>query len=172
MPESLDDIIQFLLENVTWVIFAIFMLSGLFGRSGGKKTSSTDPVEPAPREWNTDNRPLAERMAEHFGVPLEEIQGRPPAETRPQPPARQREQRYASEGRRSPSTGSSQDDYPDLFSGQTVWDEEPADDGYSHKNTAWGFDESEWGSTFEKNDSQWGGTFPEKKSSEPRIEVT
>lgn len=171
MPESLDRIINIALENVTWIIFAIFMLSGLFGRSGGKKTASSDPIEPVPREKAADHRPLAERMAEHFGIPLEEIQGKPASNPSPQQP-RQGGQRYTSQGRRSTSIGGTQDQYPELFGGgKSIWDDEPADDGWGSNNQQWGFDSTEWGSTFEKNEEQWGGGFAEKKDSTPRIEI-
>lgn len=178
MPESLERIISIILENVTWVIFAIFMLSGLFSRSGGKKTTSSDPIQPVPREKNTDNRPLAERMAEHFGIPLEDVQGTGGSQ-QAQTQQRPRQQNTA-RGRRSTTIGNTQDNYPELYgngSGKSIWDEEPADDrwGSSQKwgssNQQWGFDETEWGSTFEKNDEQWGGGFAEKKDSTPRIEI-
>lgn len=172
MPDSFERIISFALENVTWIIFALFMLSGLFSKSGGKKTSASDPIQPAPREKNTDNRPLAERMAEHFGIPLEDVQGTAEAD-QPQPRKSSRPQ-----GRRSTTIGNAREAYPDLYGGgASLWEDEPADDRWGSdqkwgsRDQQWGFDETEWGSTFEKNEDQWGGGFAEKKDSTPRIEI-
>ena len=150
----MDRLIELILENITWVIFGLFMLSGLFTKSGGKKTTSTDSLgrqEPA-----QESRPLGERMAEHFGIPLEELQGRPKPQQPPQ-------------GRRSTTTGNVQNNYPELFGGPGMFDERGGDP-FRKDATQWGFDETEWGSTFEKNEEQWGSTFPDRKSSEPRIE--
>lgn len=182
MPESLNRIFQLVLDNISWIIFGIFMLSGFFSKSGGKKTSSTDPVQTAPRASNPDERPLVERMAEHFGIPLEELQGTPGQNPKPQPAGQAqaapqsafeeqpREERYASDSKHT-SLFDNQEEFPDPFSGKTIWDEKPADDGYTHDDSKWGFDDSEWGGSFAGNSSQWGHTFPEKKDSEPRVEV-
>jgi hypothetical protein len=150
----MEQITDFILSNITWVIFAIFMLSGLFGRSGNKKEPTADTGRR--QATGQDTRPLAERMAEHLGIPLEEMQGQP----RQQPPA---------QGRRSTTTGNVQDNYPELFGGKGMFADR-SDDPFRKDATKWGFDETEWGSTFEKNEEQWGGGFPDGKSSEPRIE--
>lgn len=160
--EQLTDIFQriidFVLGNIGIVIFAIFLLTGLLGRGDrNKEQKSTPPQEqrnqPAGQQ---DNRPLAERLAEYFGVEIPEDQ--PQRDTK-QPT-------YASEGRRSTVRRSVQDQYPELFGGSGMFDRssERQDD------TKWGFDDTEWGSTFEKSEEQWGNTFPDRKSSEPRIE--
>jgi hypothetical protein len=62
-----------------------------------------------------------------------------------------------------------QDNYPELFGGKGLFADR-SDDPFRKDATKWGFDETEWGSTFEKNEEQWGGGFPDRKSSEPRIE--
>lgn len=151
----MDRIIDLVLGNITWVIFALFVLSGLFGKSGGKKVTGEEAAQK--QQTSQDNRPLAERMAEHFGIPLEELQG----QSRPQ--------QQPNQGRRSTTTGNVQSQYPELFGGSSMF-KERGDDPFKKDSTKWGFDETEWGSTFEKNEEQWGGGFPERKSSEPRIE--
>lgn len=161
----MENVIDIVLDNITWVIFGIFMLSGLFGRSGGKKPTSS---ETAPQEMRTsapDNRPLAERMVERFGIDLEELQGTPQSQPQPNP----RAEKYASQGRRSTTIRNVQGQYPELFGGSGLFEDRPRD-GFARDETKWGFDETEWGSTFEKNETQWGGGFPDRKNSEPRIE--
>lgn len=152
---TMERIVDFILSNITWVIFALFMLSGLFGKSGSKKDPTADTGKR--QATGQDNRPLAERMAERFGIPLEEMQGQPREQQPPQ-------------GRRSTITGNVQDNYPELFGGKGMFADR-GDDPFRKDATKWGFDETEWGSTFEKNEQQWGGGFPDRKSSEPRIEL-
>ena len=108
---------------------------------------------------------LAERLAEAFGVEIPEEQGQP--QRRPQMQSQQsREGRYASEGRRSTVRRNVQEEYPQLFGGPSIFEE----DAQADESPRWGFDETEWGTTFERNEEQWGSTFPDRKSSEPRIE--
>lgn len=158
----LESILDFVLGNIGIVIFALFLLSGLIGRGKGKEGESPAPsqreVDTATREH--DDRPLAERLAEYFGVEI-------PDEQQPQPQPQQRQQpNYSSEGRRSTTRRNVQDQYPELFGVSSMFDQSAEDD----QPTKWGFDETEWGSTFVKNDEQWGNTFPDRKDSEPRIE--
>lgn len=161
----LDSILDFVLGNIGIVIFAIFLLSGLIGRGRGQEGQSQAPSQ---RKVDTqtsepDNRPLAERMAEYFGVEIPEEQqqrqSQPQQAQRPQPT-------YASEGRRSTTRRNVQDQYPELFGGTGMFDRSAED----LDEPKWGFDETEWGSTFVRNDEQWGNTFPDRKDSEPRIE--
>lgn len=158
----LESILDFVLGNIGIVIFALFLLSGLIGRNRGQEGESHSPtqreVDTATREQ--DDRPLAERLAEYFGVEVPEEQGQ--SQTRPQ----SQQPNYRSEGRRSTTRRNVQDQYPELFGGPSLFDRSSEDE----QETKWGFDETEWGSTFEKNDEQWGNTFPDRKDSEPRIE--
>ncbi len=168
MPEFVERITDFILRNITLVIFLVFALSGLFGRSGKKKPAPGETTaRPAsgskPPAGAPDNRPLAERLADYFGVDLEEMQGKPAQ----QPPAAPG--KYASQGRRSTTTGNVQDQYPELFGGASLFEDRKYD-GFDREGTKWGFDDAEWGSTFEKNEQQWGGAFSDRKNSEPRIE--
>ena len=125
MPEFLERIADLILGNITLVIFLVFALSGLFGRSGNKKkpgdATTRQPSQGKPPAGAPDNRPLAERMAEYFGVDLEEMQGKPA----PQPPATQG--KYASQGRRSTTTGNVQDQYPELFGGSGLFEDRKYD---------------------------------------------
>lgn len=159
--EIFDTIINFVLGNIGIVIFAVFLLSGLIGRGNRNKEESAAPAErraqPAPEH---DDRPLAERLAEYFGVEV------PDGQPQGRPPAQQAGQRYSSEGRRSTTRRNVQDQYPELFGGSSIFDRT----GEDAEPTKWGFDETEWGSTFVRNDEQWGKTFPDHKDSEPRIE--
>lgn len=154
-------IIDFILDNISFVIFLAFILFGLISRGEKKDAPQTAPgKQPTKNPVEPDGRPLAERMAEYFGIDLHEGEpAAPPKSPRPQ-------SQYASDGRRSPNQRSVQDEYGDLFGGGSMFSRE-AD---SESETKWGFDETEWGSTFVRNDEQWGGTFPDKKSSEPVVE--
>jgi hypothetical protein len=157
LSDIFDSIINFVLGNIGIVIFALFLLSGLIGRGNRRDQNPNQPQEQRTRPTGQpDNRPLAERMAEYLGaeVPDEE------------PRRDSRRQTYGSEGRRSPVSRNVQSQYPELFGGAGMFDRR-AD---REEDTRWGFDESEWGSTFVKNDEQWGHTFPDRKDSEPRIE--
>lgn len=159
----LEDIIDFVLGNIGIVVFALFLLSGLIGGRGKKPEGQSDAPSQRRVDSETapvDNRPLAERMAEYFGVEIldEHRQGQP--QTQP------RQQQSTSEGRRSTVRRNVQESYPQLFGGGSMFERSEED----QQETQWGFDETEWGSTFEKSEEQWGNTFPDRKSSEPRIE--
>lgn len=163
MADQIDQLKDFLLNNITWLIFLVFMLSGLF-TSGKKKESEqgqsrreAQPRRDQPQRQGraADNRPFAERMAEAFGMQelMDEVR---------------REQQNQQRGRRSTTTGNVQDNYPELFGGSSMFQDR--DQEWGMGKTKWGFDETEWGTTFEKNDEEWGSAFGERKSSEPRIE--
>ncbi len=158
----MERITDFILDNISFVIFIAFLLFGLISR-GDKKEAQRDAPETRPTKnpVEPDGRPLVERMAEYFGVDLHE--GEKPAPEKSIKPS----STYASDGRRSSHQRSAQEEYADLFGGGSLFsrsdDERKAD-------TKWGFDETEWGSTFVKNEEQWGHSFPEKKSSEPVVE--
>lgn len=152
MTDILNRILDFVLGNIGIVIFAVFLLSGLFSR--GDKNKDAGQGKQAKPAASQDNRPLAERMAEYFGV---DLSGEDAAGKDTPAPAQQ--------GRRSTTTRNVQQQYPELFGGPGMF----ASDS-SAERTKWGFDETEWGSTFERNEEQWGNTFPDRKSSEPRIE--
>lgn len=152
MSDIINRILDFVLGNVGIVIFAVFLISGLFSRAD-KAKEAEQRTQPKPAA-SQDNRPLAERMAEYFGVDLSGDES--PARETPAP---------APQGRRSTTTRNVQQQYPELFGGPGMF----ASDSTSER-TKWGFDETEWGSTFERNEEQWGNTFPDRKSSEPRIE--
>lgn len=162
MTDILDRLMDFVLGNIGIVIFAVFLLSGLIGRGDKNK-------KPAPSQTTTDrpatasdDRPLAERLAEYFGLELNDEH-----QSTQTPSPEQKKPTFASEGRRSTTTRNIQDQYPELYGGSGMFtrsNEEPAE------KTQWGFDENEWGSTFEKSEEQWGKTFPDQKSSEPLIE--
>ena len=181
LTELLEPVIDFVLGNIGLVVFAIFLLSGLIGRGDKKKEqgeSAPAPERRARPEGDVDDRPLAERLAEAFGVEIPEDQRSPQpqqsTQSRPQP----QEQRYGSEGRRSTVRRNVQDEYPQLFGGPGVFDQDAQDE----EAPRWGFDETEWGTTFDRNDDQWGSehkwrsddqwgnSFPDRKSSEPRID--
>lgn len=158
----LERITNFILDNISFVIFIAFLLFGLISRGDKKEAKEATPQhKPNTNPAEPDGRPLAERMAEYFGIDLHEgeEQAPPPVSTaKPQ-------STYASDGRRSPHQPSVQDQYGDLFGGSSLFAKSNRD-----ADTKWGFDETEWGSTFVKNDEQWGNSFPEKKSSEPVVE--
>lgn len=162
LRDLFQPIIDFVLGNIGIVIFGLFLLSGLIGRGGDKNKEQQQPARPQQQRTSAgqqqDNRPLAERLAEYMGVEIPEEQ-QPRRESAPP--------QYASEGRRSTSQRNVQANYPELFGGTSLFDRSAEDD----EGTKWGFDETEWGSTFVKNDDQWGNTFPDRKSSEPRIEM-
>lgn len=168
LSDQLDQIIDFVLGNIGIVVFAIFILTGFLGRGDKKKQgdSAPAPQQSTRQESETDDRPLAERLAEAFGVEI------PQEQTRPQQTSQSQEGRYASEGRRSTVRRNVQQEYPQLFGGSGMFKK----DAEQEATSQWGFNETEWGSTFEKNDEQWGSadqwgnTFPDRKSSEPRIE--
>lgn len=179
VSEILEPVIDFVLGNIGIVVFAIFLLSGFIGRGDKKKEQGESSPAPERRtrpEGEVDDRPLAERLAEAFGVEIPEDQRSPRPQTQPRP--QQQEQRYASEGRRSTARRSVQEEYPQLFGGSSLFDQ----DAQREESSQWGFDETEWGTTFDRNDDQWGSdhqwgnddqwgnTFPERKSSEPRID--
>lgn len=159
MIERITDLI---LGNISFVIFIAFLLFGLISR-GDKKDAKRDTAESRPTQnpAEPDGRPLAERMAEYFGIDLHEGE-KPVPEKKAKP-----QSTYASDGRRSPNQSSVQEQYGDLFGGGSLFARDDSDSG---ANAKWGFDETEWGSTFVKNDEQWGNSFPEKKSSEPVVE--
>lgn len=172
LSELFQPIIDFVLGNIGIVVFAIFVLSGFLGRGDKKKDpqeTSQAPQRPVRQEGEADDRPLAERLAEAFGVEIPEEQARPQPQTQPQ---QTRDERYGSEGRRSTVRRNVQEEYPQLFGGPSMFDR----DRQEAEDSSWGFDETEWGTTFERNEeqwgsaNQWGNTFPERKSSEPRIE--
>lgn len=162
----MQELLDLILDNIGIVVFVLFMLFGVFGRNSEKPDDSTSsrPAQPQRQQSQDpsepDGRSLAERMAEHFGVEIPELQEHQAQQTQ------QREQARRREGRRSTTTrsGNVQDNYPELFGGSSIFDSQ------NEEPTKWGFDETEWGSTFEKNDEQWGNSFPERKNSEPRIE--
>lgn len=158
LSDIFERILDFVLGNIGIVIFSIFILSGFLGRGKGKEGESTSPSQ---RRVDTstsehDDRPLAERLAEYFGVEIPEEQ---PQSQRPEP-------KYSSEGRRSTTKRNVQQQYPELFGGAGLFDRSTG----GSREQQWGFDETEWGSTFEKNDEQWGSSFGDRKDSEPRIE--
>lgn len=159
--ELFENIVEFVLGNIGIVIFAIFLLSGLIGR--GNKDKSEQPETAGTGRPQTDaghdDRPLAERLAEYFGVEV-------PDEAQSQPQPRQQNTEPARQGRRSTTSRNVQEEYPTLFGGKSMFESERD----SREEQQWGFDETEWGSTFAKSEEQWGNTFPERKSSEPRIE--
>lgn len=164
LQELFQPIIDFILGNIGIVIFALFLLSGLFGRGDRKKEqreSSPTPQRQARPEGEVDDRPLAERLAEAFGVEVPEEQARPQ-----QQQSQSRDGRYSSEGRRSTVRRNVQQEYPQLFGGPGIFDNRDEEEDAPK----WGFDETEWGTTFERSEEQWGNTFPDRKSSEPRIE--
>lgn len=158
LSQLFENIINFVLGNIGIVIFAVFLLSGFIGR--GNKDKAENPEtrqQPAShREAEHDDRPLAERLAEYFGVEV-------PEEANPQP---QQQQATSAQGRRSTTTRNVQQEYPTLFGGSSMFESQQDSDGEQQ----WGFDETEWGSTFARSEEQWGNTFPERKSSEPVIE--
>lgn len=161
MTDIINRIIDFALGNIGILVFGIFLLSGLFGR--GKKNPDQPQTTTRQSTTSADERPLAERLAEYFGVEMTDSPEAPTSQqsaNKPQPT-------YASEGRRSTTTRNIQDSYPELYGGSGMFTR--SSDGPAEK-TSWGFDENEWGSTFQKSEEQWGNTFPDKKSSEPRIE--
>ena len=159
LTNILESILDFVLGNIGIVIFAAFLLSGLIGRGNKNedRESTQSPGKSSQPAQEVDNRPLAERLAEYFGVEMPEGQS--------QPQSQQPEPKYSSEGRRSTVRRNVQDNYPELFGGSSMFD-----DSAQGERTQWGFDETEWGSTFERNEEQWGNSFPERKDSEPRIE--
>ena len=162
--EQFSDIFQrildFVLGNIGIVIFSLFILSGFLRRGQGKEgesnSQSQQRVDTATSEH--DDRPLAERLAEYFGVEIPEDQAQSQSQ-RPEP-------KYSSEGRRSTTKRNVQQQYPELFGGPGLFDRSAEDS----REQQWGFDDTEWGSTFERNDEQWGSTFADRKDSEPRIE--
>lgn len=158
----LESILDFVLGNIGIVIFALFLLSGLIGRGRRQEGESDSPsqreVDTATREH--DDRPLAERLAEYFGVEI------PDDQQQPQQPQQSQQPAYRPEGRRSTIRRNVQDQYPELFGASEVFDRSAG----GEEEPKWGFDETEWGSTFVRNDEQWGNTFPDRKDSEPRIE--
>ena len=164
LSEIFQPIIDFVLGNIGIVIFALFLLSGLFGRGKGKQgeseSASQREVDTQSRPREHDDRPLAERMAEYFGVEI------PDEQQQPRRPVQTQEPSYASEGRRSTVRRNVQDQYPELFGGTGMFDRSAE----QIEEPKWGFDETEWGSTFVKNEEQWGNTFSDRKDSEPRIE--
>lgn len=149
MQEFVNRIIDFILGNLGLVIFLAFILSGLIGRREKSQHSAPQPKPTATHQEQT----MAERMAEYFGVDI-------PDGTHPGQPA-------GTTGRRSTTTGNVQDQYPELFAARDMYGSSTE---FGVGKTKWGFDETEWGSTFEKNEEQWGHTFPDQKSSEPVIE--
>lgn len=156
MADILQRLIDFVLGNVGLVVFVAFLLFGLLGRDS-KKNAPTSPTTNRPKSTQEhDDRPLAERLAEAFGVDLTQQQSAP--EQRPR-------SNYGSEGRRSTTQRNVQENYPQLFGGSSLFDSDK-----SGEKAKWGFEETEWGTTFEKNEEQWGGAFSDHKSSEPRIE--
>lgn len=175
MSDLLERIINAVLGNITWVVFAVFLLSGFLGK-GGKRDA--DQQESKPRQQarrhsgpQSGKRPFAERMAEALGME-EVVQEMRRAEENEQsaPRQQQRQQRrpvFASDARRGTTARSVQEQYPELFGGPSLFDDR--DDEFGGK-TKWGFDETEWGTTFEKNDEQWGSSFGDRRDSEPRIE--
>lgn len=162
-----EQITDFILGNIGLVVFAIFIISGFLGRGNKAKPNPAHQQQSANKEEARDDRPLAERLAEHFGVEIPEEYKQAQAEKQTATQAASPKPNYASEGRRSTTTRNVQQQYPDLFGGPGMFDS--SRDGVEER-TKFGFDETEWGSTFEKSEEQWGNTFPEKKSSEPRIE--
>lgn len=167
LQELFQPIIDFILGNIGILIFALFILSGLFGRGDKNKEqgeSSSPPQRQSRPEGEVDIRPLSERLAEAFGVEMPEEQARP--QQRQQQQAQSRDGRFGSEGRRSTVRRNVQQEYPQLFGGPGMFDNRDEEEDAPR----WGFDETEWGTTFERSEEQWGNTFPERKSSEPRIE--
>lgn len=160
MSDLIEQITDFVLGNIGLVVFALFLISGVIGRGNKPKEQPADQSQQRV-DTERDDRPLAERLAEHFGVELPEEY----REVKPAQQATKPKSAYASEGRRSTTTRNVQQQYPDLFSGSGMFDSSE-----SREKTKFGFDDTEWGSTFEKSEEQWGNTFSEKKSSEPRIE--
>lgn len=162
----IERLINLVLDNIGITIFLVFMVSGLLGRGDKKKAKPQDgPMQGMPKNpAEADGRPLAERMAEYFGV---EIPDQQPAE-KPQPAAKSKTT-YASDGRRSTSQRTVQEDYPDLFGGPGLFADK-RDGSAPESETKWGFDDAEWGSSFEKNEEEWGSAFADKKDSAPRVE--
>lgn len=161
MADIFDQLIDFVLGNIGIVVFAIFLLSGLIGRGDKNKKQSTTQTTSDRKATAQDERPLAERMAEYFGLEIDE-EHRPTQAPAPQ----QKKPLYASEGRRSTTMRNVQENYPELYGGSGLF----GSSSDAEEKTQWGFDESEWGSTFEKSEEQWGNTFPDRKSSEPVID--
>ncbi len=160
----IERILDIILGNIGLIVFVVFALLGVM-RRGEKEEQAAESKPSSMPETEQDHRPLAERLAEAFGVDLEEVTGKK-AEPSPPPPVTASRGGYASDGRRGPTSPSVQDEYPDLFGGGSVF----ADSGRREQPTKYGFDDTEWGSTFEKGENQWGGAFPDKKSSEPVVE--
>lgn len=174
LSEFFEPIIDFVLANLGIVIFAVFVLSGLLGRGDKSKDPQKEAQQESQRQQRprsqgeVDNRPLSERLAEAFGVEVPEQQSQPGQRSgeSAQPASMWREpRRQESEGRRSTTFGNVQDNYPDLFGGPSILDEEKR----FEETTRWGFDETEWGTTFDKNEEQWGKAFPDRKSDEPYV---
>ncbi|MCA9833138.1 MAG: hypothetical protein KC435_04280 [Thermomicrobiales bacterium] len=157
----MERIFDLILDNIGITIFLLFTIFGVIGR-GDKKKAAEQPQQQPAKPVEPDGRPLVERMAEYFGVDLEQTTQPAPKTA---PPST-----YASDGRRSPNQRNVQQDYPDLFGGGSLFSQDADAGEFGMSKTKWGFDETEWGSTFEKSDEQWGHSFPEKKSSEPVIE--
>lgn len=180
LSEFFQPVIDFVLGNIGIVVFAIFILSGLFGRGDKNKEQEGETAQAPERrprpEGEVDNRPLSERLAEAFGVEIPEEQTQPRQQPQSQWP--DPADRYGSEGRRSTVRRNVQDEYPNLFGGKSMFEEQEE----AAEPTKWGFDETEWGTTFDKNDEQWGSdnrwgsegnwgnTFPDRKSDEPYID--
>lgn len=158
----MERIINLILDNIGIVIFLVVALSGLIGRGDKKKKTAEQTQSQPAKPVEPDGRPLTERMAEYFGIDLEQMKQ---PEAKPVPNST-----YASDGRRSPNQRNVQQDYPDLFGGGSLFSQDKDAGEFGMSKTKWGFDETEWGSTFEKNEEQWGHSFPEEKSSEPVIE--
>lgn len=161
MADILDQLIDFVLGNIGIVVFAIFLLSGLIGRGDKNKKPATTQTASDRSATAHDDRPLAERMAEYFGLDMND-ENRPAQPSAPE----QKKPVFASEGRRSTTTRNVQENYPELYGGSGMF----GSSSEAQEKTQWGFDESEWGSTFEKSEEQWGKTFPDHKSSEPVID--
>lgn len=133
LHRMLDQILDLLSElPIGLIIFAAFMLMGLFGRDDKKQAPQTAPRDAdmtAPREPSTyasDDRQYGNPLFDESGSAFE--------------------------------FGADEEE----FRGRTQWGQ-----------TKYGFDENEWGSTFDddhNDDSRWGSG-GDKRDSEPRIEI-
>lgn len=138
-----DRIVDGILANITWLLFVAFWVISMFSR--GKKNDD---------EGNAGNRPprRIERKAEPTGP-------------------------YASDNRRRAAAPREQPASSPLFGG--AFDFGSGSDQFTRDDTAerdewrsdtkFGFDETEWGSTFDRNEEQYG--WGDRKSSDPVIEV-
>lgn len=142
MEFDFERITDFILSNITWLIFVGFMLFSFLGGSDEKKEA--------------DSRQRPARRIERQAQPVST---------------------YASDDRATEAAQRSRPTRPTQFGGafdfgaSSLFDQPAEEDRPSSfgSRTKFGFDETEWGTTFDKNDEQYG--WGDKKSSDPVIEI-